>query len=795
MQKFKTGKKAVKSLSAVVVALAMGTSVFAGTVFASAAGDDAATASSLTKYYTDYNSMEDAKKAAEDLTRQIVGEGASLLKNSNEALPMSGSEWVSVFGVTSDNLVGASDSAGAFSSGSTGSDETLAAALEDAGFKVNPTLKSFYANDTSSIGAEVTDFPGTVDSSTKPYNDAAFIVLSRKGGEGSDASRVTDQTVDEDDDHLALYTDDEGNTYKHYLMLTDEEEALIEYVTARFNKVIVITNTSNAMELEDLENNDKISAILHIGRPGVGGLAGMTDILTGLSPSGSLVDEWMTDFTTDPTWYNFGSNNQTGDATVGNGAGSNSYMRENGVVVGSSEDKNADGSNTYTSYDTEGYHGVDYEEGIYLGYKYYETVYTEIVNGNLSYDAETKVLTENSVSEGKSDESVEAAEKWWEENVLYPYGYSLNYTTFAFNAGGIYTDEGCKSALASTGLADLFSSSEGNEAEVKTVYVPVTVTNTGDVAGKKTVQAYVSAPYYSGFFRKCVVADFCGIFVNKVYADLGSANGLAVFAASALFLFQIYNDFAGYSEIALGSARLMGVKLSHNFERPLSSASFTEFFRRWHITLNQWFTQYVYIPLGGNRKGVLRKLLNTMIVFALCGLWHGASWNFVLWGVTAGVFVCIESLVRKPVRAFCAKRNINLQAPTVRVLRQAAVFMLSVPCCILFRAQDIGQIGLAYSRIFTDWGFGAEYLSGAFASLGLDAQNLAMLIACLAGMVLIYRLPRVEKQQSLPLGEAYARVNYNCTAAVFIYGILAVAFCWLALLAGSDVSGFAYFQF
>ena len=473
MQKFKTGKKAVKSLSAVAVALAMGTSVFAGTVFASAAGDDAATASSLTKYYTDYNSMEDAKKAAEDLTRQIVGEGASLLKNSNEALPMSGSEWVSVFGVTSDNLVGASDSAGAFSSGSTSSDETLAAALEHAGFKVNPTLKSFYANDTSSIGAEVTDFPGTVDSSTKLYNDAAFIVLSRKGGEGSDASRVTDQTVDEDDDHLALYTDDEGNTYKHYLMLTDEEEALIEYVTSRFDKVIVITNTSNAMELEDLENNDKISAILHIGRPGVGGLAGVTDILTGLSPSGSLVDEWMTDFTTDPTWYNFGSNNQTGDATVGNGAGSNAYRRESGALVGSSQDrvikgyetaadgvevtpdgqdpsKGTDkdgnkyvkegevwykldqngekipvyGGNTYTSYDGEGYHGVDYEEGIYLGYKYYETVYTEIVNGNLSYDAETKVLTENSVSAGKSDESVEAAEKWWEENIAGTRDYS-----------------------------------------------------------------------------------------------------------------------------------------------------------------------------------------------------------------------------------------------------------------------------------------------------------------------------------------------------------------------------------
>ena len=498
MQKFKTGKKAATSISAMIVAVVMGTTLFTGTAFASA--DDSATEeSSLTKYYSDYNSMEEAKAAAEDLNRQIVGEGASLLKNKDEALPMKGSEWVSVFGVTSDNLVGASDSAGAFSSSSSGSDETVADALEHAGFKVNPTLKDFYSRDNSEIGKEVTTFSGQVDSSTKLYNDAAFIVLSREGGEGSDASRVTDQTVDAEDDHLALYTDEDGKTYKHYLMLTDEEEALIEYVTARFEKVIVITNTSNPMELEDLENNDKISAILHIGRPGVGGLAGMTDILKGLSPSGGLVDEWMSDFTTDPTWYNFGSNNQTGGAT--GGAGSNAYMRENGVVVGSSEDKNS-----YTSYDTEGYHGVDYEEGIYLGYKYYETVYTEIALGNLNYDAETDTLTENETSAGQSEASLDAAEKWWEKNVLYPYGYSLNYTTFSFNASGIYTDADCKTALASEGLAELFSSSVGNEAKVEKIYVPVTVKNTGDVAGKKTVQAYVSAPYTEGEVEKAAVS-------------------------------------------------------------------------------------------------------------------------------------------------------------------------------------------------------------------------------------------------------------------------------------------------
>lgn len=498
MQKFKTGKKAVTSISAMVVAVVMGTTLFTGTAFASA-DESTSEGTNLTKYYSDYNSMEEAKAAAEDLNRQIVGEGASLLKNKDEALPMKGSEWVSVFGVTSDNLVGASDSAGAFSSSSSGSDETVADALEHAGFKVNPTLKDFYSRDNSEIGKEVTKFSGQVDSSTKLYNDAAFIVLSREGGEGSDASRVTDQTVDADDDHLALYTDEDGKTYKHYLMLTDEEEALIEYVTARFEKVIVITNTSNPMELEDLENNDKISAILHIGRPGVGGLAGMTDILKGLSPSGGLVDEWMSDFTTDPTWYNFGSNNQTGGAT--GGAGSNAYMRENGVVVGSSEDKDS-----YTSYDTEGYHGVDYEEGIYLGYKYYETVYTEIALGNLNYDAETDTLTENKEPAGQSEDSLEAAEKWWEKNVLYPYGYSLNYTTFSFNASGIYTDADCKTALASEGLAELFSSSVGSEAKVEKIYVPVTVKNTGDVAGKKTVQAYVSAPYTKGEVEKAAVS-------------------------------------------------------------------------------------------------------------------------------------------------------------------------------------------------------------------------------------------------------------------------------------------------
>lgn len=300
----------------------------------------------------------------------------------------------------------------------------------------------------------------------------------------------------------------------------------------------------------------------------------------------------------------------------------------------------------------------------------------------------------------------------------------------------------------------------------------------------------------SGFFRKCVIADFCGIFVDKVYADLASANALAIFAASALFLIQIYNDFAGYSEIALGSARLMGVKLSKNFDKPLSSTSFTEFFRRWHITLNQWFAQYVYIPLGGNRRGTARKLLNTMIVFALCGLWHGANWTFVIWGLAAGMFICIETLLKKPCKKACGRLGIDTGGAGITLLRRAVVFVLFVACCIPFRAQNIGEIGVAFSRLFTAWNFGSGLFTGAFESLGMSAMQLLLLLCCLVAMGLIYHMTEdVQSDGALPLTGAYARVNYNINMSLYIYGIMAVALCWLALLANSDVSGFAYFQF
>ena len=433
------------------------------------------------KYYGSFTSMEDAKKAAEQLTKEIASEGDILLKNNNKTLPLNGSAWVSVFGVRADNLVGASDSSGAFSGDSEGSDSTVADALTKAGFNVNPTLRQLYDNESSSIGNEITNFSGQVQSSIATYNDAAIVVLSREGGEGSDASTTkaangNEEVVGEDDSHAALAVNAEGKAVKHSLMLTDSEEELIEYVKANFDKVIIVLNTSNAMEMGELQNDDGISAIIDIGRPGVGGLDALAGILNGTyNPSGSLVDEWMTDFTADPTWYNFGSNAQNNREGY---AGSNTYIAANDASSIS---------------DSEGYHGVDYEESIYLGYKYYETYYYDLYHGVYNGGVE-------------NDETHAEAQKWWEENVTYPFGYGLSYTTFSFNAGGIYTDAACTNALGSSVDASIFSSSAGNIAQVEKLYVPVRVTNTGSTAGKKTVQAYVSAPYTKGGIEKSAVS-------------------------------------------------------------------------------------------------------------------------------------------------------------------------------------------------------------------------------------------------------------------------------------------------
>ena len=144
-----------------------------------------------------------------------------------------------------------------------------------------------------------------------------------------------------------------------------------------------------------------------------------------------------------------------------------------------------------------------------------------------------------------------------------------------------------------------------------------------------------------GFFMKIVIADNCAGIVNVIFEHYDKAHWVMLVMGAIMFAFQIYGDFAGYSNIAIGCARLFGFELLENFRTPYFSHNIPEFWRRWHISLNTWFRDYVYIPLGGNRRGRLRQTINTFIVFALSGLWHGANWTYVAWGLWHGVFASL----------------------------------------------------------------------------------------------------------------------------------------------------------
>jgi len=179
-----------------------------------------------------------------------------------------------------------------------------------------------------------------------------------------------------------------------------------------------------------------------------------------------------------------------------------------------------------------------------------------------------------------------------------------------------------------------------------------------------------------GFFLKLVVADRAAIYVNAVYNNVENHDGLSFIAATILFAFQIYGDFAGYSLIAIGTAKLFGFDLMTNFRRPYFSSSIGEFWSRWHISLSTWFRDYVYIPLGGNRVSKTRWFINIFITFLLSGIWHGANWTFVIWGALNGAYLVIETF-------FIKKEKKNA------ILNILLTFFLINISWIFFRANSI----------------------------------------------------------------------------------------------------------
>lgn len=297
-----------------------------------------------------------------------------------------------------------------------------------------------------------------------------------------------------------------------------------------------------------------------------------------------------------------------------------------------------------------------------------------------------------------------------------------------------------------------------------------------------------------GFFLKCALADFLGIFVNNVFGNLDRANSLSVFCAGLLFVLQMFGDFAGYSLIATGAARMMGVRLTRNFDRPYLATSYTNFFRRWHITLTRWFTDYLYIPLGGSRKGKARKILNTFIVFFLCGLWHGANWTYVIWGLWMGCLISAESLLRKPFASFCQKSGLDPNGTMFVLLRRILMWCSLAFASVIFRSASIEQLAEVYTVLFTRF---QNYFDGAVISLGLTPLSVLLIALVVTGMGALNNFAEYQPsaQKSPLLSKAAERTEYARRASVYYYLILVIAVFWLSLLGRQGASAFLYFQF
>lgn len=207
-----------------------------------------------------------------------------------------------------------------------------------------------------------------------------------------------------------------------------------------------------------------------------------------------------------------------------------------------------------------------------------------------------------------------------------------------------------------------------------------------------------------GLFKKIAVADTCAVYVNSVFGSYQDQSGITLLLAAVLFTFQIYGDFSGYSDIAIGTAKLFGIQLMRNFNNPYFSRDIAEFWRRWHISLTTWFRDYIYIPLGGSRVPKAKVIRNTFVIFLVSGLWHGANWTFVVWGAYHA-FLFLPLILLGKNRKYTDIVAAGRHCPTLRELGQIVLtFALVVLGWIIFRADSLGMAWDYISRLFTSGG-------------------------------------------------------------------------------------------
>ena len=271
-----------------------------------------------------------------------------------------------------------------------------------------------------------------------------------------------------------------------------------------------------------------------------------------------------------------------------------------------------------------------------------------------------------------------------------------------------------------------------------------------------------------GYFMKLCVADRLGTYADSVFNNIPHHNGTSLAIASIFYTIQIYGDFAGYSLIALGCAKVMGFNLPENFRRPYFSISIKEFWKRWHIALSSWFMEYLYFPLGGSRVKYGRYLMNLMIVFLVSGLWHGAAWTFVLWGALHGLYQILEALRKK----YFGEPTYNHWWS--KTLKMAFTFFLVNMAWIFFRANTIGDAFTAITKIFTNPG--SPFMS-----------PMPMLFGMLSTAILLFKDYTDEFNPTWRLLSSNNKVVATITCV-----LLAV---YVILFGVLDSSQFIYFQF
>ena len=281
--------------------------------------------------------------------------------------------------------------------------------------------------------------------------------------------------------------------------------------------------------------------------------------------------------------------------------------------------------------------------------------------------------------------------------------------------------------------------------------------------------------FIRGLAKKLIIANGAGYIADAIFKlNIGDYGFFVAWVGAISYTLQIYYDFSGYSDMAIGMAKIFGFEFSENFNHPYCSKSIKEFWRRWHISLSTWFKEYVYIPLGGNRKGKLRTEINKLIVFALTGIWHGANWTFLVWGMIHGVANVLEDTVGKGIKI----KN--------KVIKNIYVWLVATVAFVMFRADTVAEGFGMIKTMFTGFTFGIN-------SVSYIAELLSPYYIFILILAVIFAYPVREKLLSYVDGRS-EKAKYTINTAVYAFDILLVLLCVINL-ATATYNPFIYFRF